>query len=356
MKLNMLVKYIRNFKVQPSEIRILYKLLIFLVVLFAFQVSTIYGQGSWVNSLNCYPDISCWDQELDITAHVNFQVVFTNIFVETQYRGWASTTASCANGSPVQTNVMVSDQFFFFVDYDHWADELNGFNRILMTLAPGSLNEFGVYTPASTLYFPELCSPPPGGGDCLRDINQCQSPVLIDILGNGFDLTNAGNGVLFDINGDGSQEQLAWTSANSDDAWLALDRNGDSIINNGRELFGNNTSQPITQQGEYKSGFRALAVFDRPQRGGNNDGRIDERDAVYADLKLWQDTNHNGISEANELHGISELGLRILDLDYRESRRQDEHGNWFRFRAKVKDARGAQIGRWAWDVFLKVDQ
>jgi len=46
------------------------------------------------------------------------------------------------------------------------------------------------------------------------------------------------------------------------------------------------------------------------------------------------------------------LGLKSIELDYKESRRRDEHGNWFRYRAKVKDVRGAQLGRWAWDVFL----
>ena len=76
------------------------------------------------------------------------------------------------------------------------------------------------------------------------------------------------------------------------------------------------------------------------------------RDAAFNSLRLWQDTNHNGISEPGELHTLQTLGLKTLDLDYRRSRRTDEYGNEFRYRAKVKDVRDAQIGRWAWDVFL----
>jgi hypothetical protein len=52
---------------------------------------------------------------------------------------------------------------------------------------------------------------------------------------------------------------------------------------------------------------------------------------------------------------VIELGLAAFDLKYRESKRTDEHGNQFKYRAKVTDARGAQAGRWAWDVFLVTD-
>lgn len=207
-----------------------------------------------------------------------------------------------------------------------------------------------------------------GSGGCCSNVAVCSSngltcntntcgcngssPIIIDTTGEGFHLTSEEGGVVFDILGDGHPIQISWTAARSGNAFLALDRNHDGTIDSGKELFGNVTEQPASTD---PNGFLALAEFDKPENGGNDDGVIDKRDAIFSHLLLWIDENHDGIAQPSELHSLSELGVFSLSLNYKDSKRTDQFGNYFRYKAAVnpdpQDGK-SQDGRWAYDVFL----
>jgi hypothetical protein len=152
---------------------------------------------------------------------------------------------------------------------------------------------------------------------------------------------------------------MGWTDSHFHNAFLALP-GSDGSVDSGKELFGNFTPQPPSAN---PNGFIALAQYDKPENGGNGDGIIDDRDAIFSRLRLWIDENHDGVSQSNELHRLSDFGVYSLSFKYAESRRTDEFGNEFRYKAQVnpgdrRDHRdqtaSGEPGRWAFDVFFSL--
>ena len=179
----------------------------------------------------------------------------------------------------------------------------------------------------------------------MPDDNGCcvdYSPIMIH-AGRGAprpSLGSAADGVIWDINGYGSHLWVAWPS--DDSAFLAWDRNGNGAIDNGSELFGNTTR--LSTGAIASNGYEALTDLDE-----NGDGLVDAADAAFAELRLWSDVNHDGLSEPSELRSLPDAGIVALSVDYRESRWTDAYGNRFRYRAKVVST-GA-FDSWSWDVF-----
>jgi hypothetical protein len=275
---------------------------------------------------------------------------------------------SCQVNVSVGLSVIVGTATASVVGGNMWKDVHAVSNTCNGTVAGGTCTTptFTGTCPIGTTMDPSgMCCPVATGTECSLAALRClrfagefdsatcgcitSSPIVVDVSGDGIALSAAADGVDFDIKGTGTRDRLAWTRENSDDAWLALDRNGNNTIDTGAELFGNYTPQPDASD---KNGFLALAEFDLTANGGNGDGIVDSRDSVFASLRLWQDKNHNGISEPEELKELSSLNVKAFQLDFKESKRTDRYGNEFRYRAKVQDSKAGSVGRWAWDVFL----
>ena len=123
---------------------------------------------------------------------------------------------------------------------------------------------------------------------------------MLDLGTQGISFSSLENGVTFDINHDGAQDQVVWT-ANGQDGILALDLDGSGKIESGKELF-----TPNFNGGKFADGIAALASLD-----GNHDGVINSQDQAFDDLVVWQDANHNGVSETGELRSSAILASPV---------------------------------------------
>ena len=180
-----------------------------------------------------------------------------------------------------------------------------------------------------------------------------KDPLAIDLDGDGIETVglptaaNPFNPVLFDHNADGVRTGTGWVRP--DDAWLALDRNGNGTIDSGRELFGVDTLVQVTQTipmgGQMVTntytrnafnGFEALSTLD-----ANGDKVFNSADAQFANVRLWQDTNQDGISQASELKTLAQQGITAINLTPDNSNINLGNGNTVTGQAAVTRTNGS---------------
>ncbi|WP_172540008.1 calcium-binding protein [Alysiella crassa] len=136
-------------------------------------------------------------------------------------------------------------------------------------------------------------------------------PLVLDLDGNGIQAVaaNGFSGSLFDFNGDGIRTATAWFAKG--DGLLVRDLNGNGTIDNGTEIFGDETRLKNGEKAAH--GFEALADLD-----SNQDGKVDATDEAFGSLKVWKDDNQDGVSQADELHGLDTLGIAALNVAYKD--------------------------------------
>ena len=137
------------------------------------------------------------------------------------------------------------------------------------------------------------------------DRNSQIDPLALDLDTDGVETTGATGRIHFDHSGDGIRTGTGWVRG--DDGLLVLDRNGDGSIDSGAELFGADTVLLDGSTGA--DGFTALREQD-----SNGDGVFSAADAEFANVRVWQDANQDGVSQAEELTSLAEQGITEISL------------------------------------------
>ncbi|WP_019448919.1 calcium-binding protein [Cupriavidus sp. BIS7] len=157
-----------------------------------------------------------------------------------------------------------------------------------------------------------------GIADTFKRAETTRSPIILDLDGDGVETIGTGSGVYFDHDNNGFAENSGWVG--KDDGILVWDRNGNGQIDDGTELFGNNSTLSNGQKAT--NGFHALSELDR-----NKDGKVDASDADFANLRVWRDTNSDGVVQQGELLSLTEAGVKSLDVAYTEPGKLNANGD-----------------------------
>ncbi|MDD2760635.1 MAG: SdrD B-like domain-containing protein, partial [Methylomonas sp.] len=151
------------------------------------------------------------------------------------------------------------------------------------------------------------------------------TPIVIDLNGDGIHtVSRADSAGSFDLFGNGKAIESGWLAG--DDGFLAIDNNGNGLIDDISELFGG------LSKGD---GFAKLASFD-----SNGDGLVDANDSAFSSLKIWQDANGNHQTDDGELLSLTDAGVASLQVSFAELPVIDEQGNLLLERSTATLANG----------------
>ena len=145
-----------------------------------------------------------------------------------------------------------------------------------------------------------------------------KDPIAVDLDWDGVETVSFKEGVNFDLNKDGIKEKTGWIAA--DDGLLVMDRDDNGTIDNGGELFGDQT--PLKDGSIAATGYQALDELDT-----NKDGYITKEDTDFDKLQVWQDHNQDGVSQYDELYSLTDAGISKINLDYKTGAGEDEQEN-----------------------------
>ena len=173
-----------------------------------------------------------------------------------------------------------------------------------------------------------------GASNACQAFSNCD-PIVMDMAHDGFNLGPRGIGVFFDVDANGIRDSVQWLRRGGDEGFLALDRTGNGLVDDGAELFGVGT--PLLLEGRpAPNGFVGLAQYDARLLGGNDDGLITDADAIWPQLRIWSDVNADGVSTYDEMRTLRSFGITAL-------------GTIPKLRKHV-DAAGNLMPYWAWAV------
>ena len=187
-----------------------------------------------------------------------------------------------------------------------------------------------------------------GNGTIIDDDPEDVDPIIIDLNKNGITSTKLNNTIYFDHDNNNFKEASSWIDKG--DAFLALDKNSNGLIDNGNELFGNHTISNTRfkyTNNKATNGYEALKAYDL-----NGDNVIDSKDEIYDKLLLWKDSNQNAITDKGELIKLKDSGIVSIDLNYKNTN-TDEKGNTIKQSSTVTFEDGSTTI--ANDVWFKVN-